>query len=117
MEKRKHSPVFFFAASPAGAQTCWRPSADVYRFPRGWLLKFDLAGVRMEDVKVEVHGCRISVSGVRRDWLIEEGASHYSMEISYNRFERTIELPCHLKSPRVALEGRNGLLIIRLTEG
>ena len=50
-------------------------------------------------------------------WLVEEGASHYSMEISYNRFERTIELPCHLKSPRIALEGRNGLLIIRLTEG
>ena len=66
MEKRKHSPVFFFAASPAGAQTCWRPSADVYRIPRGWLLKFDLAGVRMEDVTVEVHGFRISVSGVFR---------------------------------------------------
>ena len=58
MEKRKHSPVFFFAASPAGAQTCWRPSADVYRFPRGWLLKFDLAGVDMEEALAKyAKGC------------------------------------------------------------
>jgi len=116
MEKRKHSPVFFFAVSPAGAQSCWRPSADVYRVPRGWLLKFDLAGVDMEDVAVEVHNSRVTVSGVRRDWLVEEGATYYSMEIAYNRFERTIELPCHFKHPRVALENKNGLLIIRITE-
>ncbi len=116
MEKRKQSPVFFFAVSPAGAQSTWRPSADVYRVSRGWLLKFDLAGVDMEDVAVEVHSSHVTVSGVRRDWLVEEGATYYSMEIAYNRFERTIELPCHFKHPRVALENKNGLLIIRITE-
>jgi HSP20 family protein len=116
MEKRRHSPVFFFAASPAGAQTHWRPSADVYRVRDGWLLKFDLAGVRMEDVTVEVSGCRVTVSGIRRDWLVDEGASYYSMEIAYNRFERTIDLPCRMENPHVALESKNGLLIIRVTE-
>jgi HSP20 family protein len=117
MEKRKHAAaVFFFAGTPAGEQTYWRPSADVYRIRNGWLLKFDLAGVRMEDVSVEVRGCRITVSGVRRDWLADEGASYYSMEIAYNRFERTIELPCRMENPNVALEGRDGLLIIRITE-
>ncbi len=116
MEKRKHLPVFFFAAQPAGAQSCWRPSADVYRIPHGWLLKFDLAGVDMADVAVEIDASRVTVSGVRRDWLVEEGASYYSMEIAYNRFERTIELPCRLEHPRVALENKNGLLIIRITE-
>ncbi len=116
MEKRKHSPVFFFAASPAIAQGTWKPSADVYRIHDGWLLKFDLAGVDMEDVTVEVQGCRVTVSGIRRDWLVEEGASYYSMEIAYNRFERTIDLPCHFRHPRVGLENKNGLLIIRITE-
>ena len=52
-------------------------------------MKFDLAGVRPEDVMVTVRGRRVSVSGVRRDLMVEEGCSYYSMEISYNRFERS----------------------------
>ena len=115
MDKPRQLPVFFFPASPTEA-TCWRPSADVYRTRRGWLLKFDLAGVALDDVSVEVRGCRVTVSGVRRDWLAEEDASHYSMEIAYSRFERTIELPCAFSNPHISLEGREGWLIVRITE-
>jgi HSP20 family protein len=115
MDRPKQFPVFRFA--PARAQeTCWRPPVDIYRTRRGWLLKFDLAGVRIDDVSVEVRGSRITISGVRRDWLAEEDASYYSMEIAYSRFERTIELPCRFSHPHIALEGRDGLMIVRITE-
>jgi HSP20 family protein len=116
MDRLKPLPVFLFGRSSAAADTYWRPSVDIYRTRSGWLLKFDLAGVSMEDIDVKIEGCRITVSGVRRDWLAEEEASHYSMEISYSRFERTIELPCEFLNPRISLEGRNGLLIVRITE-
>ena len=92
----------------------WVPSADVYRTQNGWLLKFDLAGVRLEDVKVSVRGRYVSVSGVRRDSVIEEGCSYYVMEISYNRFERSIEMPADLGNARVSLEARDGLLLVRV---
>src|ERR1700730_5529857 len=94
----------------------WAPSADVYRTQNGWLLKFDLAGVRLEDVTVSVRGRLISVSGIRRDTVIDSGSSYYSMEISYNRFERTIEMPTQLDSARLTLEARDGILLVRLTE-
>jgi HSP20 family protein len=113
-EKPKQLPVVLFARSHAGEATCWCPSADIYRTRTGWLLKFDLAGVRLEDVDVEIEGCRVTVRGLRRDWLLEEGYSHYSMEIAYNRFERTIELPCKLAHPRLHLDYEHGILIIRL---
>jgi HSP20 family protein len=116
MDKPRQFPVFLFAAPRAAAQTCWQPLVDIYRTRRGWLLKFDLAGVRMDDVSVQVQGSRVTVSGVRRDWLVEEDASYYSMEIAYNRFERTVELPYSFDNPDVSLEGRDGLLIIRVTE-
>jgi HSP20 family protein len=115
MDKPRQHPVFLFAASQA-EEPCWRPPVDIYRTRRGWLLKFDLAGVRMDDVSVEVRGCRVTVSGVRRDWLAEEDASYYSMEIAYSRFERTIELPCAFSNPHIALERREGWLIVRITE-
>jgi HSP20 family protein len=104
----------FLAEVPAP----WEPSADVYRTRDGWLLKFDLAGVRPDDVAVSVSGRRVTVSGVRRDTVVEDGCSYYAMEISYNRFERSLEMPVNLASARVTIEARNGLLLVRMiTEG
>ena len=105
-------------AFPEDAPALWQPSADVYRTRDGWLIKFDLAGVRPEDVMVTVRGRRVSVSGVRRDLMVEEGCSYYSMEISYNRFERLIEMPADLQNAKITMEARNGLLLVRMiTEG
>jgi len=96
----------------------WEPSVDVHRTRDGWLLKFELAGVRPEDVTVSLRGRRISVSGRRRDSMVEEGCSYYSMEISYSRFERTVEMPGDLAGARIAIEALNGLLLVRvMTEG
>ena len=94
---------------------CWCPAADIYRTRTGWLIKYDLAGVAAHDIEVTIVGSRITVSGIRRDWHLEDGARHYSMEISYNRFERTVELPCDLSDAKFALQGREGILLLRLT--
>ena len=112
---RSSTKIWAFADD---SPTLWRPSADIYRTRDGWLLKFDLAGVRPEDVMVTVRGRRVSVSGVRRDLMVEEGCSYYSMEISYNRFERLIEMPADLQNAKITMEARNGLLLVRMiTEG
>jgi HSP20 family protein len=113
-DKPKQLPVILFAGSQAGTATCWQPAVDIYRSRSGWLLKFDLAGVRVEDVEVLVEGCHVTVRGVRRDWVLEEGYWHYAMEIAYNRFERTVQLPCEVPHPHTQLEYRHGILIVRL---
>jgi HSP20 family protein len=94
----------------------WAPAVDVYRVGEGWLLKFDLAGVRPEDIQLHASGRKLTVSGRRRDWIVEEriGCSAYSMEISYSRFERTIELPCDVDHFRILTEYRDGMLLLRL---
>jgi HSP20 family protein len=113
MNKRILTWPLFVADSPAP----WEPNVDVYRSRDGWLLKFDLAGVQAGDVTVTVRGRYVSVSGTRRDSIVEEGCSYYSMEISYNRFERSIEMPTDLENARVSLEARDGLLLVRITQG
>ena len=52
-------PVSADAVQPAR----WRPSADVYRTRRGWLVKFDLAGVRPSDITMAVQGQSLVVRG------------------------------------------------------
>lgn len=101
-----------------GRQSPWQPSADVYRTKDGWLVKLDLAGVGTGDVTVAIRGRRLVVTGVRRDSFVEEGSSYYSMEISYNRFERSVLMPANLENARVTVAAREGLLLVRLiTEG
>jgi HSP20 family protein len=105
-------------AALAEISTPWQPSADVYRTNDGWLVKFDLAGVDAADVAVTIRGRRLTISGVRRDSFFEEGWSHYSMEISYNRFERSLLMPANLENARVSIAAREGLLLVRMnTEG
>jgi HSP20 family protein len=113
-QRLKQSPVVFGAAIQLSNESRWRPAADIYRTRRGWLVKYELAGVKAEDVQVSINGSQLTIGGCRRDWKLEEGSSHYSMEISYHRFERTLELPCDLKDARLQIEAREGILLIRI---
>ena len=113
-DRLKQLPVFFWGSTTFHCDTHWQPSADIYSTRTGWLLKVDLAGVRREDITVEVSGSRIRVSGHRRDWVSEAGCRHHSMEISYNCFERIFELPGALEEARIESDYRDGVLLIRV---
>lgn len=107
--------VFLF--SPPRAAQEWQPAVDIYRADGGWILKFDIAGVRLDDVHVQVRARTVTVSGVRRDWLMEDaGCRHYSMEITYSRFQRSIELPDDLNTANIGLDYRDGILLVRITQ-
>ena len=106
----------FLPAARGLQEGLWQPSADVYRAPDGWLVKFDLAGVRFEDIQLTAQGRCLTLRGCRRDWSAEEGASHYRMEISYSHFQRSFELPCDLDRCGISADSRDGMLHIHITE-
>jgi HSP20 family protein len=92
----------------------WQPQVDIYRSHDGWVVKLELAGVRPQDVSITMYGSQLHVEGIRRDWIIEQGWSHHTMEIAYNRFERIIELPCDLAHAGITVECRDGMLLLRV---
>lgn len=93
----------------------WRPAADIYRAGRDWLVKFDLAGVHPADVQVSLKGNYLTIRGVRRDRSIQDGHHQaYAMEILYDHFERTVELPCNIEGAAVAIECHDGMLLTYL---
>jgi HSP20 family protein len=111
---------------PGGLEACqnvrWQPNMDVYRTSSGWLVKFELAGVRADDIDLQVLGGRMTLRGSRRDTVLEasqkKGEScpvHHRMEIAYSKFERSLELPCDLKRAEITTEYRDGLLLVRIT--
>ncbi len=105
---------FFLPVADTYRDAVWQPSADVYRTHRGWLVKYELAGVRPEDIELTASGSRLTVRGTRRDWIAEEECSCYRMEIAYSHFERTLELPCDLDRAHITSEYHYGLLLVRI---
>ncbi len=106
--------ALFVPARESAGTASWRPPVDVYRTQRGWLVKFELAGVRPEDLRLSVRGNRLALQGARRDWCAEHGFSCYQMEINYSRFERTLEFPVNLESAHIDTEYQYGLLLVRI---
>ncbi len=92
----------------------WQPAADVYRCRDGWLLKFDLAGVRPEDVEVRIDGRKVIVTGTRRDWRMPDVEEAHMMEISYSHFERSVELLDDIGQAEIQTEYRDGMLLVHL---
>ncbi len=110
--------TLFLPVAEMGRETAvWQPSTDVVRTPYGWLITFELAGVRPEDIELTVHqGRTLTVCGTRRDLCKEEGCCHYLMEIAYSHFERSITLPtaADLGRADIRTEFRDGLLLVRI---
>lgn len=100
--------------SEPATEVGWRPAVDVYSCHGGWLVKFDLAGVRPQDLDIRVNQQTLTVSGVRRDWAMELADRYYSMEISYHRFQRSVDLPENLEHAAVSADYRDGMLLVHL---
>jgi HSP20 family protein len=110
----------YFLLMPGGRgsrpsrQRLWRPAADVYRTHDGWIVKLDLAGISPDDLEIEIADRRLSVSGCRRDTFYGEGISYQQLEITYSRFERTLNFPCSIEGAHLLRDYRDGLLILHL---
>ncbi len=92
----------------------WNPAADVYRCDDGWIVKVDLAGVCADDLEIELEDSSLVIHGCRRDTFYQEGYSYHQMEITYSRFEKTLQFPCSIEAGSLAHDYRDGFLIIKL---
>lgn len=105
-------------AAESCAQVHWSPPVDIYQTRKGWLVKFDLAGVSLGDLKLTASGRHLTLRGQRRDWCVEGGecCSAYSLEITYSEFQRTVEFPCEVEPLEITTDYRDGMLLVRLSE-
>ena len=95
----------------------WYPAADVYQTADGWIVKVELAGVSVEDVEIDIQGNVLSIIGARKDRSCAVGVSFHQMEITYSRFEKTLQFPSAIEGARIEHNFEDGILIIRLWKG
>lgn len=90
----------------------WNPAADVYKSANGWIVKVDLAGVCSDELEIELRGSLLTISGCRRDTHIHDGCVYHQMEITYSRFEKSIQFPAPIEGASIRRDYKDGFLII-----
>ena len=93
--------------SPGGSG--WTPPVDLYETADAYIVMVELPGLGAEDLRIDFHEGRLTLSGVRR----EDGAAceHYHrMERGHGSFSRTFQLPQAIEADAIAAEFRDGVL-------
>jgi HSP20 family molecular chaperone IbpA len=107
------------AAFGPGASTTSRtagfsPAAEAHRDGDDAVIRIELPGVDTEDVRVEVKGRHLVVSGERRDSREEQTDGHRFSEFRYGRFTRSFRLAPSVTAEDVSASYDAGVLSLRV---
>jgi HSP20 family protein len=92
----------------------WRPHTDIYETPEEILVVTDLAGVRREEIHLEVSRKAIKIHGKREQKAIQGTTRFRLAEIAYGYFERHLSLPAPVDGEKIEATYKDGLLEIRM---
>ena len=92
----------------------WSPRVEVWEDDNRVILKAELAGVKPDDVEVEIDKNVLTLKGQRNAKTREEGEGRLRTEWSYGTFERRFTLPDTLNSEAVQADMEDGVLTLEI---
>ncbi len=95
-------------------KTAFSPRANIQETSQAYQLNFDLPGVKKEDVKIDVHGRTLTVSGERKHEAATDEAGYQRYECISGTFERSFTLPEGVEMGRVDAVLTDGVLRVTL---
>ncbi|ADH85185.1 Hsp20/alpha crystallin family protein [Desulfurivibrio alkaliphilus] len=98
--------------TPVAAGGLLRPSVDITAGDQEYTITVEVPGVVDEDVKVEISGDTMTISGEKKQEKEEKEKDYYRMERSYGSFQRVLSLPDDADADGVAANFKNGVLTI-----
>lgn len=91
------------------------PPTDVYQTQDEIVVLIEIAGMRDQEVEIQLEGRLMTVRGEKHDRRVHHpGRVYNAMEIQYGPFERSIVLPTDVDQEQVAVQYDDGLLQITL---
>lgn len=95
----------------------FRPNVDVAETEKSFELSFSLPGMKKEDIKVNIEGNVLTVSGERKWNKEEKNKSFHSIETQYGAFTRSFELPDTVEIEKIDANYKDGVLTLELPKG
>jgi len=94
----------------------WRPHTDIYETADQILVVMDLAGVKRDEIHLEVSRKAIKIYGKRDQKALFETTRYRLAEIAYGYFERHLSLPTPVDGDKIEATYRDGLLEVRMAK-
>jgi HSP20 family molecular chaperone IbpA len=98
----------------AGNASAWTPAVEVAQRDGQFIVCAELAGVKREDVSVEVSGDRLTIEGERRQEPLRGQQEFRSTERAYGHFYRVISLPPGAEASAASASLHDGMLEITM---
>ncbi len=89
---------------------------DIYETPTEIVIQAEIAGIRSEDIHLEIGTRSVKISGVRETCPRGGEARYRLAEIPCGYFERTLSFTTPIDTEKAEAVYRDGLLEIRLTK-
>ena len=95
----------------------WHPPTDVLETAEYILITCELAGIRKEDINIQLENTYLIIRGERREPRIPSKAIYHNLEIFYGPFERMVKLPNDVNLRDIKALYTDGFLKITLYKG
>jgi HSP20 family protein len=102
------NPMFCFS------KRIWKPQMDIFETRNEIIIQAEIAGVKKEDIVIEVSNKAIKISGHRKTNHPDRTATYRLAEIQFGQFERVLYLPSVIDVEKVTAKYANGFLELYL---
>jgi len=92
----------------------WMPAVDIIDTPAAYVLKVELAGMKLEDVHVELEDDVLTIKGERHQDETLDTEQYQSTEWHYGAFQRSISLPRSVKRDDIEATYEDGVVEVRV---
>jgi len=92
----------------------WMPAVDIIDTPAAYVLKVELAGMKLEDVHVELEDDVLTIKGERHQDETLDAEQYQSTEWHYGAFQRSISLPRSVKRDDIEATYEDGVVEVRV---
>jgi HSP20 family protein len=98
----------------AAGERSWMPAVDILDTPGAIVLKAELAGMKPEDVHIELDDDVLTIKGERHQEETLDKEQYQSTEWHYGAFQRSITLPRSVKREAIEASYENGVVEVRV---
>jgi HSP20 family protein len=106
----------FFGKPSVEREYAFKPAVDIFEDADGVQVKADLAGVKPEDLKVEVENNVLTISGTRALENKEQRDGYHRVERFHGTFSRSFALTKDVDAEAIEAKYENGVLTVRLAK-
>ena len=108
------SPFFGEHAVKSFSSNAFTPRVDVTEDKDNLYVHAEIPGVDKKDIKINVTGDILTISGEKKTEQRDEGKNYYRIERNYGSFSRSFTLPAEIVIDKIAAEYKDGVLNVTM---